>query len=219
MNFIIYNETTGLIEQTGYTLWDAPAASPEYIALSSEFFTLNSKFINEQKVSKQAREKWENYLEGVSESRIPESDVIALELITSNLSVQLREAEDSLALLIVVETESYNEAKEVFLASLCTEGQTAIEGIADASVQKVQISDKTLISREPDPIPFGNINRSRRDSLLNLSDWTQVPDSPLSSSAKESWKVYRAALRDLSDTLETFETAELSYSDLPERPE
>jgi len=218
MNFIIYNETTGRIDQTGYTLWEAPAASPEYTAAKKCVSNL-----------REALQKAETEIESLTrsiESLIPggepSSEETKRDLYQQEVERVLGElVTDQLNLdeLTRIEAERYNEAKEVFLASLCTEGQTAIEGIADASVQKVQISDKTLISREPDLIPFGNINRSRRDSLLNLSDWTQVPDSPLSSSFKESWRVYRVALRDLSDTVETFETAELSYSDLPERPE
>ena len=40
--------------------------------------------------------------------------------------------------------------------------------------------------------------RSVRDELLILSDWTQMPDSPLDSSTKTSWATYRTALRDIS---------------------
>ncbi|WP_240505810.1 phage tail assembly chaperone [Erythrobacter colymbi] len=39
--------------------------------------------------------------------------------------------------------------------------------------------------------------RRRRDQLLAASDWTQLPDSPLSESEKADWAEYRAALRDL----------------------
>lgn len=36
-----------------------------------------------------------------------------------------------------------------------------------------------------------------RDSLLRASDWTQLPDAPLNDAAKQAWKEYRQALRDL----------------------
>ena len=39
--------------------------------------------------------------------------------------------------------------------------------------------------------------RSERDKLLAASDWTQLPDSPLSDSKKEEWATYRQQLRDL----------------------
>lgn len=39
--------------------------------------------------------------------------------------------------------------------------------------------------------------RRRRDQLLAASDWTQLPDSPLSESEKADWAEYRTALRNL----------------------
>ena len=39
--------------------------------------------------------------------------------------------------------------------------------------------------------------RKWRNALLAGSDWTQLPDSPLSEEAKERERVYRQALRDL----------------------
>lgn len=40
--------------------------------------------------------------------------------------------------------------------------------------------------------------REQRDRLLAASDWTQGPDSPLSSAKKTEWATYRQALRDVS---------------------
>jgi hypothetical protein len=40
-------------------------------------------------------------------------------------------------------------------------------------------------------------NRGYRDALLSASDWTQVPDSPLTDEVKTSWLNYRTLLRDL----------------------
>lgn len=39
--------------------------------------------------------------------------------------------------------------------------------------------------------------RGRRNHLLYQSDYTQVPDSPLSDTKKAEWATYRQALRDL----------------------
>ena len=39
--------------------------------------------------------------------------------------------------------------------------------------------------------------RAKRDRLLEASDWTQMPDSPLSDSKKAEWATYRQELRDL----------------------
>lgn len=39
--------------------------------------------------------------------------------------------------------------------------------------------------------------RAQRDKLLRESDWTQLPDSPLSGADKTKWQTYRQQLRDL----------------------
>jgi hypothetical protein len=39
--------------------------------------------------------------------------------------------------------------------------------------------------------------RDKRNRRLKASDWTQMPDSPLSTSKKAEWATYRQALRDI----------------------
>jgi len=39
--------------------------------------------------------------------------------------------------------------------------------------------------------------RSQRKSLIKATDWTQMPDSPLSDADKAVWQTYRQALRDV----------------------
>lgn len=41
--------------------------------------------------------------------------------------------------------------------------------------------------------------RRNRDFLLTKSDWTQLPDSPLSAEEKAKWAAYRQELRDLTN--------------------
>ena len=38
----------------------------------------------------------------------------------------------------------------------------------------------------------------KRNNKLNDSDWTQMPDSPLSDVKKQEWAVYRQLLRDIT---------------------
>ena len=40
--------------------------------------------------------------------------------------------------------------------------------------------------------------REERDRLLSASDWTQMPDSPLTAAQKTAWAVYRQRLRDIT---------------------
>ena len=42
--------------------------------------------------------------------------------------------------------------------------------------------------------------REHRNRLLAQSDWTVMPDSPLSDSKQADWKTYRQALRDITKT-------------------
>lgn len=46
--------------------------------------------------------------------------------------------------------------------------------------------------------------RAKRDAALSASDWTQMPDSPLSDADKQAWATYRQALRDLPETGDTW---------------
>ena len=42
--------------------------------------------------------------------------------------------------------------------------------------------------------------RQLRQRYLQESDWTQMPDSPLSAEKKTEWQTYRQALRDITIT-------------------
>jgi hypothetical protein len=56
--------------------------------------------------------------------------------------------------------------------------------------------------------------RFYRDIRLSSSDWTQLPDSPLSAEKKQEWATYRQQLRDLlSDT-----SANPKLIEIPEEP-
>lgn len=47
--------------------------------------------------------------------------------------------------------------------------------------------------------------RNRRDCLLKESDWTQLPDNPLTLAQREDWAIYRQALRDIPASLDLTE--------------
>ena len=55
--------------------------------------------------------------------------------------------------------------------------------------------------------------RFERDDLLANSDWTQLPDSPLSDSKKVEWASYRQQLRDLPSN-----TSDPANPSWPEKP-
>ena len=41
---------------------------------------------------------------------------------------------------------------------------------------------------------------TERNKQLSASDWTQIPDSPITDEQKQSWRTYRQALRDFPNT-------------------
>jgi hypothetical protein len=50
--------------------------------------------------------------------------------------------------------------------------------------------------------------RTARNAKLRQSDWTQMPDSALSTEQKTAWATYRQALRDFPATITTESTLE-----------
>ena len=60
------------------------------------------------------------------------------------------------------------------------------------------IQDGKAVEQAEDSNEIKLRNLTRRHSLLKGSDWTQLPDSPLSSDKKTEYQTYRQALRDIT---------------------
>ena len=60
------------------------------------------------------------------------------------------------------------------------------------------IKDGKAVDKPDDPDDIRLRNLTRRLSELKGSDWTQLPDSPLSSDKKTEYQTYRQALRDIT---------------------
>ena len=78
----------------------------------------------------------------------------------------------------------------------------------EAAPNRQQIKDGQIIDREIVE-PAYDV-RPDRNAMLASTDWTQLPDSPLSDEKKQLWKQYRQALRDMPAASDTI---------WPERPE
>lgn len=63
-----------------------------------------------------------------------------------------------------------------------------------------KLVDGELIDLEIEPFLFAMTLRDSRNALLTQSDWTQLPDSPLTESDKIAWQAYRQELRDLPES-------------------
>lgn len=67
-------------------------------------------------------------------------------------------------------------------------------------IYTVTVADKTEAEIQADTASKAAQVRSERDRLLAASDWTQLPDSPLTDEKKTEWATYRASLRNLPDS-------------------
>jgi hypothetical protein len=60
-------------------------------------------------------------------------------------------------------------------------------------------TDKVDWSSLPDEETI-SVVRAARNHLLSESDWTQLPDAPLTETKRAEWATYRQALRDITET-------------------
>jgi hypothetical protein len=82
----------------------------------------------------------------------------------------------------------------------CGDNESILEGAANDETQYVV--DGVIVDK-PDPTPAEQTAvamfelRQQRDLMLSSTDWTQVPDSPLTAEQRSEWQMYRQRLRDL----------------------
>jgi hypothetical protein len=84
-------------------------------------------------------------------------------------------------------------------------GQSAIDvgnGSPGYTWDGTQFIDPNQITEEEQTENHLAALRVERNDLLAKSDWTQSPDSPVTSEAKSEWSVYRQELRDLPENVE-----------------
>jgi len=77
------------------------------------------------------------------------------------------------------------------------EGAEYIEGYFPPSIYDV-IKDGKAVEKEESTNDIKLRNLTFRLSELKGSDWTQIPDCPLSSDKKTEYQTYRQALRDIT---------------------
>ena len=80
--------------------------------------------------------------------------------------------------------------------ALLMEGQALGKQIVYKS-RKLRLEDQAPRTVDWDVI------RLKRDTLLTKCDWTQIPDAQLDNEVREAWKVYRQALRDLTESFKS----------------
>lgn len=83
-----------------------------------------------------------------------------------------------------------------FLEINISENEKYIEGYFKPSDYIIENEKAVEKAEDTDDTKLRNL--TLRGSLLKASDWTQLPDSPLSSDKKTEYQTYRQALRDIT---------------------
>jgi len=89
------------------------------------------------------------------------------------------------------------------------EDAVKIDRALHAELMQAQSDGKAIVIRgglpvaidpKSDPEAMLAARRGERDRRLAASDWTQLPDAPLTEAERAAWASYRQALRDLDLT-------------------
>lgn len=98
-------------------------------------------------------------------------------------------------------------------AELSVDGLTFAEGVAHPHTHYVDSGEPVMFPHQPSHCHKFNYKtkqwepdldaawakvRLQRNSLIQASDWTTLPDVPLTSEQKAQWAAYRQALRDVT---------------------
>ena len=90
----------------------------------------------------------------------------------------------------------------------------SVHEITDFSPYDSAITEYGEKIKEAQELEFGiDQFRDLRNQALNSTDWTQLPDAPLSAEKVAEYKTYRQTLRDLPAN-----TTEYTYNNIPLEP-
>lgn len=71
-----------------------------------------------------------------------------------------------------------------------------------------QNAEAAWLASQPSPLEVAMKDlRARRNKALADSDYTQLPDVGFNAAERNAWMVYRQALRDITNNIETAEQA------------
>ena len=115
---------------------------------------------------------------------------------------------------IVVQTMSIRYESEIYIDDkhawiegyYIPEQYKVIDGVAQSYTRPYEAGTNEVIIRQ------------RRNELLENSDWTQVPDSPLTDAKKAEWVTYRQQLRDMMSSYTDSESNTIQNITFPTPP-
>ena len=93
-----------------------------------------------------------------------------------------------------------------------------INGVeVDMNATEQQAYDERMLDNQNKALPRAlEILRGRRNSKLQESDWTDLPNAVLTDEKKTEWQTYRTDLRNLTNGLDTVEKVEAK--EFPTKP-
>ena len=94
-----------------------------------------------------------------------------------------------------------------------------INGVeVDMNATEQQAYDERMLDNQNKALPRAlEILRGRRNSKLQESDWTDLPNAVLTDEKKTEWQTYRTDLRNLTNGLDTVE--KVNAVEFPTKPE
>lgn len=120
----------------------------------------------------------------------------------------------------------YNDSGDILRVGSCQdsdfdlqpgEGELIIEGKVDDDINyKIIDGVITHSPKIPTAEEVQEKIRAKRDALLSQTDWTQMPDSPLTEEEKQNYRIYRQSLRDLPAKYDTININEVTFPILGE---
>jgi len=90
--------------------------------------------------------------------------------------------------------------------------------LVDMNATEQQAYDERMLDNQNKALPRAlEILRGRRNSRLQESDWTDLPNAVLTDEKKTEWQTYRTDLRNLTNGLDTVE--KVNAVEFPTKPE
>ena len=83
-----------------------------------------------------------------------------------------------------------------------------IVALTPQEITQRQAEEAAWLASQPSPLEVAMKDlRARRNKALADSDWTQLPDVGFNAAERNAWMIYRQALRDITNNIETAEQA------------
>jgi hypothetical protein len=99
-------------------------------------------------------------------------------------------------------TGSSFSGREKYLHQNTPNGHGAVLGLHDMFTCRVNLNTGEVEAKEDTRDHSAEIAlavRAQRAAMLSASDWTQLPDAPLTEQELQEWRAYRQALRDVPE--------------------